>query len=326
MHAHTHTCMHARTHAHTHARTHAHTRTRTRTHTHTHTHTRTHTHTHTHTHIHTQLSVSMEMCQTQFSSKDTGHTASDNTTLLTTLENLRMSVEGATEEVQSQGRSLLERLAAASRTNQIPPGGTSPPMVAQVSPEKEKMSPRHSRRRNIDFAKLTRIDASEVPRGDGDSSIVSLSEYSDEAPDSPTVTPHKMHHPGKVSPGTSREQQTFRILSLLQKMDAQLQKVLQLYEGRKTRLEQSRKVQGVQCLSSSHWLVTLAKHLHVFFLPLPLSLSLSLPLSPSLSLSLPLSPSLSLSLPLSLSPFPSLPSLSFFSFPSPSLSLSPFLR
>ena len=195
----------------------------------------------------------MEMSQTQFSSKDTGHTATDNKTLLTTLENLRTSVEEATEEVKSQGRSLLERLAAASRTNQIAAGGNSPLMVAKVSPEKEKMSPRHSKRRNIDFAKLTRIDSNEAPRGDGDSSIVSLSEYSDEAPDSPTVTPHKMH-PAKPSPGASREQQTFRILSLLQKMEAQLQTVLQLYEGRKTRLEQSRKVQGVNRLSSSCWL------------------------------------------------------------------------
>ena len=193
------------------------------------------------------------MSQTQFSSKDTGHTAADNKTLLATLETLRTSVEETTEEVQSQGRSLLERLAAASRTNQIATGGNSPLMVARVSPEKMS-SPRHSKRRNIDFAKLTRINSNEAPLGDGDSSIVSLTEYSDEAPDSPTVTPHKMHHPAKPSPGASREQQTFRILSLLQKMGDQLQTVLQLYEGRKTRLEQSRKVQEVHHLSSPHWL------------------------------------------------------------------------
>ena len=79
-----------------------------------HIHTNSHTHTHTcmYTHTHSQLFTAIENCQKQFGSKDVGTAVSDTQRLLVTLEELRNSVEQAAEEVQDQGKKLLEIMAS----------------------------------------------------------------------------------------------------------------------------------------------------------------------------------------------------------------------
>ena len=55
-----------------------------------------------------QLSASMDKCQSQFTSKETGASVADTERMLKNLEELKMFIEQAAEVVQSHGKKLLE--------------------------------------------------------------------------------------------------------------------------------------------------------------------------------------------------------------------------
>ena len=59
----------------------------------------------------------MDNCHTQFSSKETGSTVSDNEKMIKNLEELKTFIEQATEEVQSLGKKLLELLLQMTSSN-----------------------------------------------------------------------------------------------------------------------------------------------------------------------------------------------------------------
>lgn len=69
------------------------------------------------THSNVQLSASMDNCQTQFSSKETGSTVTDNEKMIKNLEELKTFIEQAAEEVQSLGKKLLELLLQTTGSN-----------------------------------------------------------------------------------------------------------------------------------------------------------------------------------------------------------------
>lgn len=68
-------------------------------------------------HIYMQLSASMDNCQTQFSSKETGSTVADNKKMIKNLEELKTFIDQAAEVVQSQGKKLLELLVQTGSSN-----------------------------------------------------------------------------------------------------------------------------------------------------------------------------------------------------------------
>lgn len=225
-----------------------------------------------------QLSASMDNCQTQFSSKETGSTVADNEKMIKNLEELKTFIEHTAEVVQSLGKKLLELLLQAAGSNKSFSPWQSPIDVKRIhSIETMTTLTRtpKSRRRNVSSAEisgspkpnrvaLTVESANRLLNGDYDAKPLarassldllnstgndSIQEDSDttntvvsrlDCPHSPRllVTPRKAGV--KSLPPSNHDQ--LMIEGVLHQMERRLNELKVLWEKRQRKLKQSQKV------------------------------------------------------------------------------------
>ena len=210
----------------------------------------------------------MDNCHTQFSSKETGSTVSDNEKMIKNLEELKTFIEQAAEEVQSLGKKLLELLL---QTKDIRKVNSTEGMITL------SRTPRSRRRINASSAEISNSpkphrvaltaesanirllngedeDAKPLARAssldllnstvnDEESDATSTAVSRLDCPHSPRllVTPRKKSAGVKSSAAASNHDQLM-IEGVLLQMERRLDELKLMWERRQRKLKQSQKV------------------------------------------------------------------------------------